>query len=326
MRTRLMPIAVAMLVVLGGVVLSTWGVRGEGSLGEVRQAITDVRDLLRDFQTAVNDAQRFARQPQQELETVLSTLQQRRGQLSLDNLNDRISDTDRTLIDLDSAESEFVNLVEVKNQIESLGDLAVKVVDLANQGIISNAQSNAILRSLDQIATQLDRIDDDISEVDHRLSDARRELDRAIGDLEDVVDNADFVNSTGTTTVDAADLIDPTISLQRAINDLKAVDRRAQRLRDRIREIDRRLTRVNSDLRPRPRSGRTSLGKLNPVTPQTVAIFNLAGQQMPYSALSSDFVKAVRLGLAAHGVYFVVQRVQTEHGTRYKLNKLVAGH
>jgi DNA repair exonuclease SbcCD ATPase subunit len=301
--------AVGVLVALAGAVLPAGPVLGADPFREAREAILDVRDLLQDFLRSVNDTQRFARTSQREIESTLRTLQ--RGQIRLDRIDDLISDLDQAVIDLDSARSEFLNLEDVRRQIEPLGDLAVKVVELANQGIISLAQSNAILRGLDQIATQLGRVDIEMSDVSDRLREASRELDRAIDDLEEIIDNFFFFIDDTTTNpvVDRADLLDPIDSLRRAVNALKAVDRRTLRLRDRLREIDRRLTRINSDLRPKSqRSTPTPSVGLGVI--HTVTVFTLAG-------------RSSHPGVSANGVYLLLRKIETTQGTRLVVEKML---
>ncbi|MBI1741471.1 hypothetical protein HYR54_00190 [Candidatus Acetothermia bacterium] len=322
MRVRLAPLVVAVLVALGGITGPVWQAWAD-PFREARNAISDLRVLVQDFQRSANDTQRFARQASRESETGLRSLQ--RGQITLSRLEQLIKNADQSLIQADNARGEFSNLDDLKRQIEPLGDLAVKVVNLANQGKISNSQSTRILSILERIARQLDNIDNDLRDTDDRLLHADNALNSAIDEMENVADNVDFSNIGSTTSsssipIDPSDLDTPIRDLQDSVNDLKSVDRRTQRLRDRIRELDRQLSRIDTELRPKSSTDTTT-------NPQSESFYSIATPQSlgVERVLAMNLLGASDKSLGAAGVYLVVERVVTEKGVRLQLRKLVVG-
>jgi DNA repair exonuclease SbcCD ATPase subunit len=291
-----------------------------GTATDVKQSISDLRETIQEFQKSVNDTKRYTSQSKRDVNNIFKQLQ--RGNVNVSRLEQLLKNADKALVNLDNARSEFSNLEDLRRQLQPIGDLAVKIVELGNRGLITNSVVTAVLRDLSNLAKQIDSIQKDMVEVGRRLQISYDLVSTGLEALETALDNVDF----GVTTTPSSILVDPSDlepareAFRDADKNLFTTDIRLQRLLTRAREINTRLSSIDSRVRPKDDEEEGGENTNGNTSPRMLQADSVPGQ-ITYFTLTGQFLKEV----PNHGVYLVVTRLVTQEGIKRSVKKVIAG-
>ncbi len=319
MKSRILLTGLALLAFAAGIVLTPFQTFASTAT-DVKQSILDLREIIQEFQKAVNDTKRYTSQSKRDVNNIFKQLQ--RGNINVSRLEQMLKNGDKALVNLDNARSEFSNLEDLRRQLQPIGDLAVKIVELGNRGLVTSSVVTSVLRDLTNLSKQIDSIQKDMAEVGIRLQGSFDLVTAGIEAMETALDNVDFGVSTTPSSilVDPSDLEPAREAFRDADKSLFTTDIRLQRLLTRAREINTRLASIDSRVRPKDdeeAGNGTTNGNAAPKTLAAEPNF----EHIVYFTLSGQRLRSA----PSYGVYLVLTQVLTQEGMRRSARKAVAG-